>query len=104
MRRQPLLLCRAEHQRLRILIARQRRAPALSNLPAELRRQQAKLRIDPCCQRRIAGDRAQRQYRIRIGGDLVDLSLLQLAEQKAGAGFIGDQIITLLIEQGVERL
>ncbi len=101
---QPGALCRAQHHGLRILIARQRRAPALCNLAAELRRQQTKLGIDPRCQRRIAGDRAQRQYRVRIGGDLVDLSLLQLAEQKVSTGFIGDQIITLLIEQGVERL
>ncbi len=92
-------------QRIGVQIARQLRAPAALNAIDDLDRQLANSLIQRIAQRSLRGNGIQTQFaRIDRRGDLIDLSLLQLAEKKAGAGFIRHHIIILLIQQGIERL
>ena len=92
-------------QRIGVQIARQLRAPAALNAIDDLDRQLANSLIQRIAQRSLRGNGIQTQFaRIDRRGDLIDLSLLQLAEKKAGAGFIRHHIVVLLIQQSIERL
>ncbi|MOA29803.1 hypothetical protein D3C78_1508410 [compost metagenome] len=56
-------------------------------------------------QRRVGGGKYERQVAEVEGTfDLIKLAELQLVDNKAGAGFIGNKVVAAAIEQGIHRL